>query len=519
MDFFKKIFERAKENWSSMSKSQKILFSGIAASVLTALIVTSILFGGTNYVPLYPELNISESSIISQKLKDLGVKYEISSDGTTILVPEEQMYQLRLDLATELPSGGVVGFESFNEVKFGETETDKRVRFLASLQGEITRTIQQINEVDKAMVHIAIPEPSLFVEDDKPTTASVFLKLKPYAKMNSNQVKSVMYFVSNSVEGLNPENVTIIDEYGNLLSDGIVDSDTSFAIGKLTATQLEIKGQFEKELSNSLERMLEKIKGPGKAVVHTTAVFDFDNVETSREDYGDTSLRSESGSESTSSGSTPTESGVAGTDSNLPGSTSYQSSNQNSESSSSNKEFLKNYEVDKITEHRIKAPGTISQLSISVIVDGEINDEEKNELEKVVASAAGINIDRGDTLNVVGMVFDTSAYEKMQADIDAEVKSQQIQTYVRYGLMLLAVLLIIGAVFFVARKKKTDENLLQKGVNFDSKELADDVDLLEDLSPENLEKIQIQQKVEKLSKTQPEDVAKVIKSWLAEDVR
>ena len=126
----------------------------------------------------------------------MKIDYKLAEDGTTILVPANLKHQLRLDLANELPQGGVIGFESFNNTKFGETDTDKRVRYLAALQGELTRTIQQMAEVESAKVHIVLPEPSLFLSESKPTTASVLLKLKPYATMDALKVRSIIHFLS-----------------------------------------------------------------------------------------------------------------------------------------------------------------------------------------------------------------------------------------------------------------------------------------------------------------------------------
>ena len=518
MDFLRRTFEQLKSGWADLSSNQKILYSGIAVSLIIAITVTGIMLGSKNYVPLYNNMTVTQSGSITQKLQEMGIQDKLSSDGTTILVPENVVHQLRLDLATQMPAGGVVGFESFNETRFGETETDKRVRFLAALQGELTRTISRMNEVESAMVHLAIPETSVFISDDKPTKASVFLKLRGTGIMDAEKVRSIIYFVANSVEGLAPENVTVIDEYGNLLSEGVVGSNSPFAVSTMTATQLDIKAKYEKEVARSIQSMLERVRGAGKAVVSVSADFDFDNVEISQETYGNSVLRSEQTSESRSTGTSPG-GGVAGTDSNLPGTTSYQETG-GGESSSSQSEAIRNYEIDRTTELRQKAPGKITKMSVSVIVDGDITDEERVSLENVVASASGLDFQRGDLINVVGMPFNTEAFENMQDRIAAEFRNQQIRMYINYGLMALAVLGLVGLGFFIKRRsdQRPDVSLAGRRVG-DVTDPGFGIDSLEDLDPLTVEKAEIQRKVERLAKTQPEDVAKVIKSWLMEDMR
>lgn len=519
MDFLRRTFEQIKAGWNNLTSNQKLLYSGAAVSLVIAIVFTGFMVTSKKYVPLYNNLSISQSAGISQTLQEMKVNYKLSSDGNTIMVPDDLVHQLRLDLATEMPPGGVVGFESFNETRFGETETDKKVRYLAALQGELTRTISRMNEVESAMVHLAIPESSIFISDEKPTKASVFLKLRSLAKMDAEKVRSIIYFVANAVEGLDPENVTVIDEYGNLLSEGIVGSSSPYSMTTMTVSQLDIKSRYEKEVSRSIQSMLERVKGAGKAVVSVNTEFDFDSVEISSETFGESAVRSEQGSESKSSGSSPA-GGVVGTDTNLPGTISYQESGGGGQSSSSQSEFLKNYEIDKVTELRVKAPGKIVKLSISVIVDGEISDEERVSLENVVASAAGLDFQRGDLINVVGMPFNTDAFETMQEKIAAELRNQQIQKYISYGLILLAVLGLGFLAFMLKRRSEQRASDSLAGLRVgDLAGVGFEGDSLDDLDPLVVEKAEIQKKVERLAKTQPEDVARVIKSWLMEDMR
>ncbi len=518
MEFLRRVFEQLKTGWANLSGNQKIIYSAIAVSLIVAIIVTGVMLGSRNYIPLYNDLTVVQSADISQRLQEMNVPYQLSTDGTTIMVPDNMVHQLRLDLATQIPFGGVVGFESFDQTRFGETETDKRVRFLAALQGELTRTVMQINEVESAMVHLAIPEPSIFLSDDAPAKASVFLNLRPLGRMEQDKVRSIMYLVANAVEGLSPENVTVVDANGTLLSDGIAGADSPFAASAMSATQLEIKTNYEKELARSLQSMLERVKGPGKAAVSVSASFDFDTVEVNQETYGDSVLRSEQGSESRSEGTTPG-GDPAGVDPNLPGAPAFQE-NAGGESSSQSSEFIRNYEIDRVVESRVRAPGTITNLSVSVIIDGELNEEERIALEDVVSSASGLDFQRGDVVNVVGMAFNTEAYDAMQENIARELRNQQLMTLINYGLIALAILGLAGLGYFIRKRslEKPVSTLAGKKVGDLATANYSSADL-EELDPVIAEKADLERKVERLAKTQPEDVARVIKSWLTEDMR
>jgi len=425
---------------------------------------------------------------------------------------------LRLDLANELPQGGVIGFESFNEIRFGETDTDKRVRYLAALQGELTRTIQQMAEVEEAKVHIVLPEPSLFVSENKPATASVLLKLKPYAEMNPEKVRSIIYFLTHSVEGLSPDNVTVIDVYGHLLSEGIVDGENSkFLTSKLTTTQMDIKQKFEKDLARSLQTMLEKVKGPGKAVVRASVEMNFDQVETTSEDFGEKVLRSEQIKEETSEGTTESQGGVPGTESNLPENVSYQASAETNTTSSESSETIKNYEIDKVIEKRKKAPGQIENLSVAVIIDGELTQEEEAEIQTIVARAAGINEERGDSVSITSLPFNTDSYTQLQEQMEQEASRQRMIELVKYGVLGFGILAILIFAFLIVRRvlnsRKIEPQLTQPQT------VSDYEAMLEQMTPQDQEKLQVQKRIEKIAKTQPENVAKVIRTWLAEDTR
>ncbi|MDD4146282.1 MAG: flagellar basal-body MS-ring/collar protein FliF, partial [Clostridia bacterium] len=255
--------EQINNLWQKFSKGQKITVLFII--ILFLAVIIGIIFAQQPKMEmLYSGLSSEDASALTAKLKEQKVPYQLADEGKTILVRAEDKYQLRLDMAGQVNLKGVIGFESFNETRFGETDTDKRVKYLVALQGELTRTIEYLDAVETAKIHIVLPQPALFVRDEKETTASVLLRLKAYAGLRPEQVKSIMSFVSHSVEGLKPENVTVMDVNGNLLSEGLGNGSSGDTV-YISANQLALKQQYEKEFAKSLQTMLEKMRGAGKA--------------------------------------------------------------------------------------------------------------------------------------------------------------------------------------------------------------------------------------------------------------
>lgn len=516
MNFLRQLKEQFDKIWTNFTKTQKIVVGGVSLTVFVFLVFLAFFLGKTDYEPLYPELSFTDSALIASKLKDMKVDYKLGSDGTTILVPAKQKHQLRLDLANTLPQGGVIGFESFNETRFGETDKDKRVRYLAALQGELTRTIQQMEEVETAKVHIVLPEPSLFTEDSKPTTASVLLKLKPYATMDKLKIRSIIYFISHSVEGLLPENVTVIDVYGNLLSEGVIknDAESELVTANLTVNQIAIKKQFEEDLSQSLQSMLEKVLGTGKAVVRASVEMDFDQVETSSEEFGDNVVRSEQISEHFSEGTSPNNLGIVGTESNLTDIPSYPTA-EVGQTSSETTEIIRNYEINRYLETRKKAPGEIKRLSVAVIIDGQLSTQEEANIQNIIAGAAGINEARGDRVSITSLAFNTDNLAELREQMEKETARQNMMELIKYGIIALGTLALIALVVIYGRK-----SLARRAQMEEAGALASvSEQMAGQLSPEDLEKVEIQKKIDKIVKTQPESIAKVVRTWMAEDLR
>lgn len=520
MGFLSQMTTQFKKIWSGLSGWQRGTVIGILVLALTGIIALIYKSGQPKMEALYTNLDPANASAIVAKLKEMKVDYRLADEGRSILVPSEDKYQLRLDMAGEVNLNGVVGFETFNETRFGETDTDKRVRFLVALQGELTRTIEELDEVEAAKIHIALPQPSLFIKDQKEPTASVLLRLKAYAQLKPEQVQSIMSFVSHSVEGLKPQNVTIMDINGNLLSEGLAEVTGSMAAAtsRISANQLVLKQQYEQELSHSIQSMLERTLGSGKAVVRASVSMDFDQVEKRSEIYGDAVLASEQTKEETSKGRTGQVGGNPA-DANMGG-PSYGSVDSTGDSEYQLSERTRNYEISKTVETTIAAPGKVTRLSVSVLVDGDITTQEQDNITRAVSMAAGIDQNRGDSVAVVGMPFNNAEAEKLAADLARVEAANTRREYIKMGLMGFGLLALLGFMAFLLRYRPALRQPVPAMVGYQENAATTEpveLELESALTPEAAEKKSLKSQIDRLVDKSPEEVAKVLKTWMVEE--
>jgi flagellar M-ring protein FliF len=212
MDSLKNLFGGLNERYQSLSATQRLLVPALVIALLLALGFLFFMQGQEDYGVLFSGLAQEDAGEIITKLKSKKVPYRLEVNGTTVLVPKSDMYEQRLMLASDgLPKGGGVGFEIFDRQELGVTDFVQRLNYQRALQGELARTIAIMPEVLEARVHIVAPKESLFIEDQKATTASVALKLRPGRTMSPGQVDSIVNLVASAVAGLHPSQVTVVD--------------------------------------------------------------------------------------------------------------------------------------------------------------------------------------------------------------------------------------------------------------------------------------------------------------------
>lgn len=499
------------ERWKKLDKKQRLLFIGGVGLIFLITVYLSVIASRPKFAPLYTNLDQQDAAAIVEQLKEKKIAYRLSDDGSTILVPESQKYELRLELATQgLPKGGSVGFESLNQTRFGETESERKTRYLIALQGELERTIRRLDAVEDVRVHIVVPEPSLFVDQEKEATAAVLLKLRSGYRLQPQQIEGIMRLVAAGVEGLKPENVTVVDTEGNVLSEGVGGQGVS-QTSKLTATQMQLQQEYERQLERSVQSMLERVIGQGKVVVRVNATLDFDQVEISSETYGDKQIRSQQQTEEISTGAANPQ-GAPGTPTNIP---QYAQQGVQTGGQYQKTEKTTNYEVDKSTEHRIVAPGSIKQLSVAVLVDGQMDPLKQREIEDLVSAAAGIDPNRGDNLTVASMPFNTSLSQQMAEEMEAARRREQM---LKLGIASGALLALALIAWLVARKRRRAEEIdYLAGPAISLEEVLATKE--EELSPEEKEKARIVEYIQNLIRQNPREVAQLLRTWLNEDSR
>lgn len=269
--------------WDQLNSSQRVVVAAFAAVSVVAMVVIGMVASKPRMAVLFSRLEPEDAGAICQKLSEQKVPYELSADSSTVEVPANQVDDLRLSMTSQgLPQGGTVGFEIFDKANFGMTEFGERLSYLRAIQGELTRTIEHLAPVVKARVHISMPQESIYTTEQEPTKASVELRLRRGTPLSDEQVGGVVHLVSSAVEGLKPENVTVVDDQGSVLSQA---GDYGAGGQLLSANQTKIKRQYETEMARNLESMLSRILGPGKAVVRVSADMNFDQKQETSETY------------------------------------------------------------------------------------------------------------------------------------------------------------------------------------------------------------------------------------------
>jgi flagellar M-ring protein FliF len=461
------------EPFLALSPKKRIIVgsvAGLSAILFTLLIMVA---NRTDYRPLFSNLSSEDAGEIVKKLKEQKIPYRIESDGKAISVPSDKVYDLRLSLASEgLPQGSGIGFEIFDRKNFGMTEFVQKLNYQRALQGELSRTISQITGVEQARVHIALPEKSLFKDDEKPATASVVLRMKSGRSLSESEVQGIIHLVSSSIEGMDPDKVAVLDSRGKILSKAGATDPT----GKMTSSMLEMQRNYEKAVEERLQTLLDKAVGAGKSVARVNAVFNFKQVERYEERYDPeaTVVRSEQRTEE-KNGSATSASGIPGVQSNLGKAGATAPAAQSGQGSRSDETM--NYEISRSTARTIEPVGTLARISVAILVDGKYEaasgsgssakpkyqPRSADELQKIDAlakGAVGFNVERGDLVTVANIPFQDDA----QADKDGAeswwnlpIVSSVLKNML-IGLGFLALLfLVIRPLLAVLRSEKRRE--------------------------------------------------------------
>lgn len=427
------------ERFGQLSNRRKLgLMFGIAAII--ALVAGSWMWSQTpDYRVLYSNLSDRDGGSVIASLQQMNVPYKMAEGGGAILVPSNQVYEMRLRLASQgLPKGGVVGFELMDGQKLGMSQFQEQVNYQRALEGEITRSIQSLSAVQAARVHLAIPKPSVFVRDQQKPSASVLLSLYPGRTLDAAQVSGIVHLIASSVPELPVKNVTLVDQNGNLLL--AADEGEADAHAGLDPTQLDYLHQVEQSYVKRIEAILTPLVGVGNVKAQVAADLDFAMIEQTAETYkpnpapNEAAIRSQQTSETVGDAGKPA-SGVPGAMSNQPpGAASAPiaaaaspaggtAAGAGASGAGAHKESTVNFEVDKTIQHVRQPVGGIKRLSVAVVVNNRKVGTGKNakakplsaaelaQLQNLVKEAMGYNQARGDTLNLVNAAFSAGEEE------------------------------------------------------------------------------------------------------------
>ena len=401
----------------------------LATVLLAAALVAGGIYGLTQYQreagfrPLYTTLAPEDAALVVQRLKESGVPYRISANGTGISVPEERVAELRLDMAgAGLPKSGRIGFEIFDKTNLGMTDFAEHVNYRRALEGELERSVMALTEVEQARVHISFPQESVFQEARQPAKASVLLRLRGGSQLPESAIPAITHLISSAVEGLAPDAVSVLDMRGNLLSRAKQASTDSGSSSGTSEAALEYRHSVEQDLTTKLNATLEPLVGAGRFRAAVSADTDLTSGEQSEEHFDPTQSVMVS-SQKTEDISSPahTAGGIPGTASNLPDPAPPPVSVS---AGSSRKTESVNYQSSRTVKRTVLPQGGIKRLSVSVLIDHEVHFEGAGAQAKRVltappperikvihdlaAAAVGLNTERGDQLIVESLPFEST---------------------------------------------------------------------------------------------------------------
>ncbi|NWF37316.1 flagellar basal-body MS-ring/collar protein FliF [Mariprofundus sp. KV] len=505
-----------------LAKYRKILLFAAASLMLTGFLGLVLWSSEKPYRAIYAGMAEKDAASVVEMLQKEHIPYRLEGGGT-VMVPEDQVYQVRLNLAGQgVTPTGKTGFEIFDQSnEFGLSDFTRKINLQRALQGELARTIEVMPQVSAARVHLVLPKESAFADRDRKATASVMLQLSGGQRLPKRSVIAIQNLVAASVPEMDQSDVTVVDASGSLLSAN--EKEAPMSEGQ---TLQEYQGKLEQRMEERLTGMLEQIVGVSQAVVRVSADINREFIEQKNTRYNpdEQVLRSRKSISENRQSNEGAALGVPGLASNTPGANPATgvAAAQPSDSASRN-EDVNNYEISTINEHRIVPFGSINKLSVAVIVGGASQSGENGEasftprskeelasIQALVERAMGYNEDRGDSVDVQSMpLMDISSVADSEALASSENRVFYMQI-VRYSLAGLA-LLLLG--WFVLRPlaKRIQESADQQQT---AKKRPEGVLGQHELSGEAYARLANMEQVRQSVVTEPDRANKVLREWV-----
>ncbi|KMV70051.1 flagellar basal-body MS-ring/collar protein FliF [Rosenbergiella epipactidis] len=536
------LWSRVQQSIATLRDQQKVVFIVAAALSIAVIAALALWARSPDYRTLYGSLSEVEGGNIVSALTKMNVPYQLDTDTGAILVPHQQVRELRLRLASQgLPKSSTTGFELLDDEKFGLSQFNEQVNFQRALAGELSRTIETLDPVMTARVHLAIPRPSVFVREKQPPTAAVTLKLQPGRVLDASQINAVVHLVASSVAGMSADNVTVVDQAGELLSGAGLAAQTQ------NTTQLKYTQRVEKTVQQRIEQLLRPMLGQQNVRAQVTAEINFDRQEQTDERYQPNSDAAKqairSAQRSQSELNAQQAEGVPGALSNQPTPPAQANIEGNKHTAAQadnaaaakktplqrNNESTVNYELDKTTRHTQLSTGGIKRLSVAVVVnyqqdkegkDVALSTEKINQITSLVKQAMGFSEARGDSVNVVNTPFSTQEF----AD-DALPWWQQSQWIALATQALRWLVVIIIALVLYRKIVSPAFRHVQQTLNPPVVETPQETSVVDPSLNEAARKAQLRinaeqmsQRIRTMSENEPQVVALVIRDWMGSEL-
>jgi flagellar M-ring protein FliF len=392
------------------------VMGAVVLGLLIFFIFVSMQVTSPNMKILYRDLPTEDASSISAKLEELKIQYEVSGDGTRIMVSDKDVGRARMALAQEgLPNGGSLGYELFDkQSSFGTTNFVQNITQVRAMEGELARTISSLESIKSARVHLVLPQRELFSRESRPASASVFLHLRGAAQLDKEQIAGIQSLIASAVPDLKSKNVSIVDSAGNLLARGGED-ESQLASDK----NEEVRRKYEQRMTQTIEDLVGRTVGYGKVRANVVADMNFDQITQNEEIYDPQGqvVRSTQTVEDKNT-ETQADSNNVSVEKNLPGGNSDLLGQGGPTSASNRNEETTNFEINKTVRSMVRESGQVQKMSVAVLVDGTYTTdkegkktyqprtkEELDRLTALVSSAIGVDTKRGDKIEVVNMQF------------------------------------------------------------------------------------------------------------------
>ena len=518
---------RVQRTFAAFTPGQKVVaIIGTGALLLAGFLVFRWV-AAPSYAPLFSNLASSDASAIIQQLDSQGVSYKLSNGGNTIMVPQDQVYSTRIQLSGEgLPSASDSGYSILDNQSLSTSQFQEQTSFKRAMEGELANTIEAIDGVDAAVVHLAMPQKQVFSDQQDPTTASVLVKTAPGSTMAPEQVQAIVNLVASSIDGLKADNVTVADSTGKVLSvPGGSEAGSA-------STQNQQVVDFQNRLDGQVQSMLDRVLGPGNSAVQVTANLSFDKTVSDTTRYfgnADMALSATESKEVLKNGTPPGvgSGGVVGPDGQMdPGATgttgpgsSYEKTDKTSDNA-----------VNNTVEHREAAPGGVNSLHVGVVLDTRaLKGIDPAVVQNLIGSALGIDPSRGDTIDVSSMPFDRTVEQSAAAELAASQKAEkkaQTMTMARNGGLIVLVMLVVLVAWIQARRRAKARveatDYVVEQLRRDAAERAAQAELEPPAAMLALEAAEadhaneMRDEIAALVERQPEDVAALLRGWLVE---